>query len=366
MRINLLFILLVGFCNNIPATWCSKEDGRNGSELIDFWTDSYNEILLQFRFKRNTQQLEIIGAGDPLNDGEHQKHAEEVKVKRGRRRSKKRPRLMPLNANLENMDSGKLQQPDTRGAITEDNLNSQNSGKNQTKETDEQNTTAINFGDACQRNCKKEPHIACGNNQTLSPQCKPGTKPLRFTTEQQQFLLDLHNDIRNRVAGNLTKCAAASRMATVQWHAELAEYALLNAMRCKMQHDHCHTTKEFRHPGQNLAWMKWPARWHSGKLEPIVRGLVNDWYDEVQHTQQEDLDTFAGNGEKVIGHFTAMVNECNSHMGCGAVLTEAGATKTLLLIFECRRGFLHLQWYGLGKWTLVDFTKLLQWCHTNC
>lgn len=112
-------------------------------------------------------------------------------------------------------------------------------------------------------------------------------------------------------------------MATMQWHQELADYALLNAMRCEKAHDHCHSTSEFLRPGQNIAWHKWSVR-QNLTVESVLEQMVNDWYHEDKYAQQTHLDDYKGNGEnnEVIAHFTNIINERSTHMGCGGLIVQ--------------------------------------------
>jgi uncharacterized protein YcsI (UPF0317 family) len=59
------------------------------------------------------------------------------------------------------------------------------------------------------------------------------------------LILDLHNKIRNTIAGGgmAPKFLAARRMMKMDWNLELAQLAVLNTKQCSMIHD-CHNTGE--------------------------------------------------------------------------------------------------------------------------
>ncbi|XP_073845834.1 venom allergen-1-like [Musca autumnalis] len=326
MNNNILFILLLAvvWSNSVTAGSAKNATHKNG--LINFRTNRHTEILLKFRCNKLTKKLELAGGdgGFKLKD--------KVKSHRTRRTSRKGSIFLPSNKTI---------------ALTKvRSLLSSHAGfgKIYGKLAD-----SFRFKDACNRNCGQERHIACHNNLTLSAQCSAGTKVLQFTTEQQDYLLHLHNVVRNKVAGNQTKCESASRMATMQWDPELAEYAVLNAMRCDKQHDFCHTTKEFKYPGQNIGWYRWSQSKYPN-LESVLDKLVNDWYREEENVEQKDLDEFHGDGgDKVISHFATIVNEQNSHVGCGAVVAEnEGKTSIILTCNYARNNVLKRPVYKKG------------------
>ena len=72
----------------------------------------------------------------------------------------------------------------------------------------------------------------------------------------------------------------------------------------------------FRFAGQNLG--------QSGTTEvftapnTVIVDRINSWYNEHQFAAQSDINTFTRlyNGTNAIGHFTVMVSERNTQVGC--------------------------------------------------
>lgn len=109
------------------------------------------------------------------------------------------------------------------------------------------------------------------------------------------------------------KFKPASRMATMQWDDELAKLAVLNVKQCVMKHDACRNTDRFKWSGQNLAW-----RWGrpAPSAEASIVGGIDSWFNEYKDATQANLDKYSST-KAVIGHFTAMVNDRNTRVGCG-------------------------------------------------
>ncbi|KAH8293372.1 hypothetical protein KR044_011138 [Drosophila immigrans] len=163
--------------------------------------------------------------------------------------------------------------------------------------------------------CGTETHIACNNDGAWGSSCPSDRALLSLSQADKNVLLARHNTHRNFIAGGGdSKLSAACRMATMQWDDELAYLASLNVRSCKMSHDACRNTDAFQWAGQNLAWI--------GYFDPLnttaslLKG-VDMWYSEVKDTKQSHIDAYPSdyNGP-AIGHFTVMVADRNTHVGC--------------------------------------------------
>ncbi|CAO1409379.1 unnamed protein product [Diamesa hyperborea] len=161
-------------------------------------------------------------------------------------------------------------------------------------------------------------HLACNHTGEFSPDCDFPVL-IKLTLEEKKNIVDLHNKKRNSFAhGDIPGFQPAVRMATLRWDDTLAKLAELNVKQCKMEHDSCHNTPKFIHSGQNLGFV-----WYSGTPDPkpnaTIASTVNFWFDEYKYANQGMLDTMSniyGIGGNAIGHFTAMVIERNTHIGC--------------------------------------------------
>lgn len=185
--------------------------------------------------------------------------------------------------------------------------------------------------------------------QTFSSKCSNKAKLINLR-KFQHLILHHHNTLRSNLAGNLTRFEPAARMGTTQWHNELAAYARLNAMACNDEHDFCHNTNEFKWTGQNLAVLFWTGR--KKDLAEILTKMISNWHSENVNTEQSDLDKFSrskGLNNGVISHFTNIVNERNTHIGCAAVAEKKG--RFSVIYFTCnyaRNNILDLPIYEKG------------------
>lgn len=115
-------------------------------------------------------------------------------------------------------------------------------------------------------------------------------------------------------------------MAKIQWNDQLAEFAVLNTKQCMMNHDQCRSTSQFQHAGQNL--YTGATSDSAVNITALLINGIDNWASESAFTRVSDINTFTsvtgGNGED-IGHFTALVNERMTHVGCAlSTYTESG------------------------------------------
>ncbi|XP_068141438.1 venom allergen-1-like [Drosophila tropicalis] len=112
-------------------------------------------------------------------------------------------------------------------------------------------------------------------------------------------------------------------MATMRWNAELAKLALLNVKQCEMQHDACHNTDTFRASGQNLAIYGYSGARSSKTTAQLVTASIQMWWNEYKDANMSLIKKYPSNySGPQIGHFTAMAQEKNTHLGCAAVKFE--------------------------------------------
>ncbi|XP_062553203.1 antigen 5 like allergen Cul n 1-like isoform X2 [Armigeres subalbatus] len=168
------------------------------------------------------------------------------------------------------------------------------------------------------------PHIACNGLTTLSRTCGAGSFEIAMDSANRQLIVDLHNKLRSRVAsGRQTNSAGqrfqqAARMATLQWDSELAHIAATNARRCIYGHDQCRNTATMRASGQNIAIMSYYGMTVSN--EKLLTDFTNSWFSEFKDTTPQQIARYPSNYRgPAIGHFTQIVSDRTSRIGCAMV-----------------------------------------------
>uniref|UniRef100_A0A1A9W272 Venom allergen-1 n=1 Tax=Glossina brevipalpis TaxID=37001 RepID=A0A1A9W272_9MUSC len=174
-------------------------------------------------------------------------------------------------------------------------------------------------------------HVACNKQNTFESGC-PSNAAMINLDKYKNVLIDAHNKKRNLIAGGeVSKLKPACRMATIKWDPELAKLAEYNVRQCRMNHDKCRKTVQFKYAGQNLA--------EQGNTDTtldykkLLEKTVDMWYAEVENCNQNQIDSFPSNYRgPAIGHFTVMVAERNTHMGCAAAKYKKSDGFTYFLV----------------------------------
>lgn len=160
-------------------------------------------------------------------------------------------------------------------------------------------------------------HVACGNKGRFGYSCTSDAQVIPFDDYYKRLILYMHNVYRNQIAlGQTPGFSQAARMGALQWDDELAYLAELNAMSCEIEHDKCRNTRSYSFAGQNLA-MGWLLEDHT--LDWAIRNFTSEWFIEYKDAPLDVIDRFYRPPGKAIGHFTLMVNDKQSKVGCGLV-----------------------------------------------
>jgi len=166
----------------------------------------------------------------------------------------------------------------------------------------------------CQSNKK---HIGCVNKGNFGPLCTADARVIELDDYSRRLILHMHNLHRSSIAaGHTPGYPSASRMGALRWDDELAYLAELNAMSCEIEHDKCRNTRSFPFAGQNLA-LGWLLDDHT--IDWAIRNFTTEWYIEYKDANPAIVDGFYRPSGAPIGHFTLMVNDKQSKVGCGLV-----------------------------------------------
>ncbi|KAL9924983.1 antigen 5 like allergen Cul n 1-like [Glossina fuscipes fuscipes] len=168
-------------------------------------------------------------------------------------------------------------------------------------------------------------HVACRNSGAFHVSCPRDRILLKIAGPLQDFILDYHNRLRSFIAvGAENNHKHACRMATMQWDDELAMLAEFNVKRCTLKRDYCIKTRKFPFPGQNLGYS---ISMNPLPLKNAVEVILDNWSHEIDSAKPENIESYQVNDTKkknyilsrrYFGHFTLMVNDHNTRVGCAA------------------------------------------------
>lgn len=177
--------------------------------------------------------------------------------------------------------------------------------------------------DYCDKSlCKNnQPHVACGKNENYGPFCPVDRQLVPLPEEVKKYILDLHNQFRSTVArGDVPGYEPASRMPTLVWSDELQKLAEYNVKTCIYGHDYCRNTPEFPLVGQNIA----ANSFYGMEVTPLdtMTELLYSWYGEYENANMDHIESYPTLGNdppKDIGHFTQMVMDKATVIGCAMI-----------------------------------------------
>ncbi|CAG9838046.1 unnamed protein product [Diabrotica balteata] len=194
--------------------------------------------------------------------------------------------------------------------------------------------------------CENRSHTLC-----LYPNSGPGPNCLEYkkvslSSEEKQYIVEIHNDIRNFVAsgfekqGKLGGLPPAANMMPLEWDEELATIAQRWVDQCiplnaSGQHDLCRQSSQYKYVGQNAA-----SSLLKKDEETEFDIFILKWYQAVKNVIPSDIQKFEGfyRGRKVIGHYSQMVWANSKAIGCGAAIYKAKLGNFYHQRFICNYG----------------------------
>ncbi|XP_028130843.2 venom allergen 5-like [Diabrotica virgifera virgifera] len=179
--------------------------------------------------------------------------------------------------------------------------------------------TAKTDYDWCQYKCKKGIHTLCERQKYdcgAGPACK-NFQAMYMTNEDRQFIIDLHNQLRNRVAlGHETigPQPSATNMQAMSYNTDLEYIAQCHTNECVYHHDTCRSTSQWDWVGQSIMQEQFIGQ--TITIREMINSTIHGWYDEVKIYPPEWAKSFDTHGKKV-GHYTQIVWADTNHVGCG-------------------------------------------------
>jgi len=159
--------------------------------------------------------------------------------------------------------------------------------------------------------------------------CPSDVKLRKLSLSDQILILSWHNYYRMVVAQGYQPLhpeseeyfPSASRMMKLKWSDELTYLASLQLKTCG-SHDPCHnvgfnaTTGRLIMANQNIFYF-----WKQGKrydFQVYLELAVFNWFNEYQVAPLNTIDSLYYYSYYTIGHFTQLIHDQNTHVGCAA------------------------------------------------
>lgn len=135
------------------------------------------------------------------------------------------------------------------------------------------------------------PHTGCNNDGAFAPACGAQPHLLYMSQRRRQFILDMHNLARERIAsGQLEGYRSAAHMPMLKWDDELEYIASLHVKRCQFAHDQCRNTPRYQLSGQNIGYF-WIGREFKSHAKRF-KSFILDWFREYRIANQSFIDQY--------------------------------------------------------------------------
>lgn len=148
--------------------------------------------------------------------------------------------------------------------------------------------------------------------------CGLDSVPFFPDAEMKNYIVQLHNEYRERFASGQDNFAPAANIPALAYDDNLQYTAQCWTDRCVIGHDKCRRTEKFEKVGQNFFWS-------SGRNcgdKQMMKTAVQGWYNEVSDATKACLKRYNG----CSGHFTQLIWAATTHVGCARRLWSEGCT----------------------------------------
>jgi hypothetical protein len=119
-------------------------------------------------------------------------------------------------------------------------------------------------------------------------------------------------------------------------------------MQCKMAHDVCRSTTKYKYAGQNLGIIGNSANFDA--VDDAITTIVKNWFNEVKDATQSLIDNCCSSNGKTTGHFTQLVTDEATQIGCAITqYTENGFKFNLIACNYSRTNIEGTKVYQTGE-----------------
>ncbi|CAH1107671.1 unnamed protein product [Psylliodes chrysocephalus] len=193
--------------------------------------------------------------------------------------------------------------------------------------------------DYCKLPCDTVVHTICQRkdfNCGGAPACGANFKAISLTNEDKQFILNVHNELRKRVATGketIRNQPSSSNMKALNYNSELGSIAQCCTNTCTFNHDKCRRTASYSWVGQNLGLKSYSGT--SGDYKIVMNSTIRAWYAEVKDFDPSWVSSFRSY-DKTVGHYTQVVWAETKEVGCG--MTTYVENGWYNFLFACNYG----------------------------
>ncbi|CAO1316933.1 unnamed protein product [Diamesa serratosioi] len=160
--------------------------------------------------------------------------------------------------------------------------------------------------------CQSSTHSACKTTGKFASICPTDIRVVKFKRPDKTLIVDLHNYYRSKVASGDQPLFPSFN----------EEHSFLSSLQLKtcLSHDPCHNVERINgsvFSGQNIF-----SEYHSGEFkthEEYIKKAIESWFNEYQLTTLDIIDKLYFPKTSVIGHFTQIIHDKNSEVGCSMV-----------------------------------------------
>lgn len=175
----------------------------------------------------------------------------------------------------------------------------------------------VNWCEVQQKYCAGMEHIACVPNSFPTNKLCRNVTLIPMDSRSISLIVHLHNLYRNSIAsGDIKKFPKAKKMSVMEWDDNLQFLAEKHVPHCTFQHDQCRATPRFPLSGQNI-FFQGTLGHIPNATDAIEQGLLG-WFEEYRDAKSSLVDRLTLDQEKVF-HFTVMVSDQNSRVGCAMI-----------------------------------------------